>query len=95
MIYNVILAEYKGGYRIELVFDNGRRGIVDFSKYLKRGGVFERFRNIDFFRNFRINKELGVITWDDDIDIAPETLYSEATGEPLPKWMVADGVSAE
>jgi hypothetical protein len=95
MIYNVILAEYKGGYRIELTFDNGRRGIVDFSKYLKRGGVFERFRNIDFFRNFRINKELGVITWDDDIDIAPETLYSEATGEPLPKWMVADGVSAE
>jgi hypothetical protein len=52
MIYNVIFAEYKGEYQIELAFENGRRGIVDFSKYLKRGGVFERFRNIEFFRNF-------------------------------------------
>jgi hypothetical protein len=95
MIYNVIFAEYKGEYQIELAFENGRRGIVDFSKYLKRGGVFERFRNIEFFRNFKINKELGVITWNDDIDIAPETLYSDATGEPLPNWMTADGVSVD
>ena len=95
MIHNVIFAQYKGEYLIELAFDNGRRGIVDFSKYRKRGGVFERFNDIEFFRKFRINEDIGVLTWDDFIDIAPETLYSEATGEPLPDWMLANGVSAD
>jgi hypothetical protein len=87
MIHDVVVAEYKGEFKIEVEFDDGRRGIVDFSGYAKRGGVFTRFRNKAFFRNFHINKELGVLAWGDDVDIAPEVLYAEATGEPLPKWM--------
>lgn len=35
--------------------------------------------------------ELGVLSWGGDIDIAPESLYSRATGEPLPDWMAAEG----
>jgi hypothetical protein len=42
---------------------------------------------MDFFKNFKINEELGVLTWGDEIDIAPETLYSVATNSPLPEWM--------
>jgi hypothetical protein len=87
MTHDVIDAVYKGDYLIELLFDDGKRGIVDFSKYLKRGGVFTKFRNIEYFRSFKINKELGVLTWSDELDIAPETLYAEATGASLPSWM--------
>ena len=87
MIHDIIDAEYKGDYLIELFFDDGKRGIVDFSKYLKRGGVFRKFKNIEYFRAFQINKELGVLTWADELDIAPETLYAEATGTRLPSWM--------
>ncbi|MBM4386433.1 MAG: DUF2442 domain-containing protein [Deltaproteobacteria bacterium] len=87
MIHYVVSANYKGGYRIEVVFYNGRRGIVDFSKYIEKGGVFERFKDMNFFRSFEINKELGVLTWGNEIDVAPETLYAEATGTPLPDWM--------
>ena len=87
MIHDVVSAAYKGGYKIELTFDDGKRGIVDFSKYLARGGVFKRFRDMDFFKSFHINEELGVLAWGDDIDLAPETLYCEATGSPLPDWM--------
>lgn len=90
MIHDVVSAVYKGGYRIEVTFDDGKSGVVDFSRYLARGGVFERFRDIEFFRRFRVNPELGVLTWDNEIDVAPETLYSEATGAPLPTWMEAD-----
>ena len=90
MIHDVVSARYKTGYQIEVTFDNGRGGIVDFSRYVERGGVFERFRDIDFFRKFKVNKELGVLAWDGEVDIAPETLYAEATGEPLPKWMAND-----
>jgi len=94
MAHDVVSAEHRGGYRIEVVFDDGRRGLVDLSKYAERGGVFERFRDPEFFRDFRINEELGVLTWGDELDIAPETLYAEATGEPLPEWMTLDEHSA-
>jgi hypothetical protein len=90
MIHDVVTAEYRGDYRIELSFDDGKRGIVDFAKYLSQGGVFERFRELSFFKRFSINRELGVLVWEGEIDIAPETLYSEATGAPLPEWMNSD-----
>ncbi len=86
MIHDVVSAVYRGGYKIEITFDDGKKGTVDFGKYLRRGGVFERFKDKDFFQTFRVNKELGILTWQDEIDIAPETLYAEATGAPLPNW---------
>ena len=86
MTPDVVSASYKGGYRIEVAFEDGKRGVVDFSAYLERGGVFERFHDLAFFRAFRVDAELGVIRWD-DVDVAPETLYAAATGSPLPDWM--------
>ncbi|MBI3754732.1 MAG: DUF2442 domain-containing protein [Deltaproteobacteria bacterium] len=87
MIHDVISANYKGDYKIEVQFDDGKKGIVDFSKYLGKGGVFERFHDIDFFRRFEVNPELGILSWQNEIDIAPETLYAEATHSSLPDWM--------
>ncbi len=92
MLHDVVSALYKGGYRIELTFDNGERGVVDFSPYLQRGGVFKRFRDVSFFREFRVDPELGTLTWADEIDVAPETLYAQATGSPLPDWMIPEEV---
>lgn len=93
MSHDVVSARYLAGYKIEVVFDDGRGGVVDFSRYMERGGVFERFHDIEFFRKFRVNEELGVLTWENEVDIAPETLYAEATGDPLPKWMANDSPS--
>lgn len=87
MLHDVVKASYQDGYRIELEFDDGQKGVVDFSRYVERGGVFERFRDIEFFRRFSVNTEFGTLTWGDDIDVAPETLYAEATGTGLPAWM--------
>jgi len=87
MIHDVVSASYKDGYKIEVTFDDGNRGIVDFSMYLTRGGVFDRFNDINFFKTFKINEELGVLSWQNEIDIAPETLYAEATRTTLPSWM--------
>jgi hypothetical protein len=87
MYIDIISARYVSGYRIELTFENGRSGVADFTKFISKGGIFSRLSDFDFFKSFRVNQELGVITWGDEIDLAPETLYSEATGEPLPQWM--------
>lgn len=87
MYIDIVSAKYLEGYKIELVFENGKSGIVDFKKYVQRGGVFARLADLESFQRFKIDRELGVIVWDDGIDVAPEVLYSEATKEPLPHWM--------
>jgi len=80
-------AEYLEDYKIKIFFDNGKSGIVDFKKYIKCGGIFEKLNDIEFFKKFSIDPEVFVIKWGNEIDIAPEEIYSEATGEPLPSWM--------
>lgn len=87
MLRDVIEANYKGEYKIELKFEDGAFGVVDFSRYLNKGGVFTKFKGLNFFMNFSINKELGTLTWGNEVDIAPETLYAEATNSPLPDWV--------
>jgi len=94
MIKDIVFASYKGEYKIELTFEDGASGIVDFSKYLSRGGVFNKFRDIDFFKDFKINEDLGVLTWSNEIDIAPETLYADTTNSKLPDWMDAQDTNS-
>src|SRR3989304_3294471 len=90
MYYDVSEARHIEGYKIELVFKNGKKGIIDLKEYIYKGGVFNRFSEIEYFKQFYVNKEIGTLCWPDGLDIAPETLYHEATGEPLPAWMVWD-----
>lgn len=94
MLHDVVKATYIGDYKIDVTFDDGQCGIVDFSSYLTKGGVFERFKDIEFFRKFSINTELGVLTWQNEIDIAPEILYTEATNAAHPNWVQASTVSS-
>ena len=76
---------YFDGFHLYLTFENGEEGIVDLSSYIKRGGVFCKFSDIEYFR--KVYLVHGVLTWPGDVDIAPETIYSMATGKPLPEWM--------
>lgn len=87
MLHDVISASFIEDYKIELTFDDGKSGVVDFQPFIPRGGVFEKWNDHNYFRNFSVNQELGTITWNNEIDIAPETLYSLATGTPLPEWL--------
>ncbi len=91
MLHDVTAAIYQGEYKIALEFDDGSRGVVDFAGYLDRGGVFTRLKDIEFFRAFRVDPELGTLAWGVELDIAPETLYAAATGTPLPAWMESEG----
>jgi hypothetical protein len=56
-------------------------GIIDFSGYAKRGGVFGKFADIEYFGQVSIDPEWGVLVWPGDVDIAPETIYRLATGK--------------
>jgi hypothetical protein len=89
MYYNIKNVKYIEKYKLEIKFENGKEGTVDLQSYIKKGGVFNSFSDMAYFKQFYVNKELGALCWPNNIDIAPETLYSEATGEPLPAWITA------
>jgi hypothetical protein len=69
----VVRAEYRAGYRIHLVFQDGRAKTVDFSAWLV-GPVFEPLKDTAYFQRFFL--EAGTVSWPNGADIAPETLYS-------------------
>ena len=92
MYYDAVSAEYLEDYKLKIWFADGKSGIVDFKPYIRKGGIFGELAELEKFKRFTVNQELGVITWYGEIDIAPETLYSEATQEPLPQWMEMAGL---
>ncbi|MCL4874205.1 DUF2442 domain-containing protein [bacterium] len=87
MYFGVLKAEHIENYKLALSFEDGKTGIVDLSGYIEKGGVFSRFSDFDYFMRFYVDDEADTVCWPDGVDIAPETLYHEATGEPLPEWV--------
>lgn len=90
MYYDVIEVEYIGRHILRLKFENGKSGTVDFKDYIKEGSIYARFSDIEYFKRAYIHPELGILCWPGDVDVAPETIYHEATGEPLPSWLEPD-----
>ena len=72
---SVVRAEYKGDFRIRLLFDDGVQGTVDFADWLT-GPVFEPLKDRSYFARFTV--EGGTATWPNGADIAPETLHERA-----------------
>jgi hypothetical protein len=82
MFFDVTKAEYIDNYRIRLTFEDDSSGIVDLEDYPNRNNVFRLFLDMNYFTNFRI--EYGTVVWGDgELDIAPETLYTIATGKAI------------
>ncbi len=63
------------GYEVHLRFADGLAADVDLSYLLEYGGVFEPLRDVGFFRELAIDTGGNTITWPNEADIAPETLY--------------------
>lgn len=83
MHYDVNKAEYVSGYKISLEFADGSKGVADLKKIIDKGGVFNELQKLENFKKFFIHSELKVLTWENEIDIAPETLYALAIPEKV------------
>ena len=75
---SVVRAEYRGGFRIHLTFNDLSERTVDFRPWLE-GPVFEALRDPAYFREFFVDG--GTVAWPNGADIAPETLYQAAAFE--------------
>jgi hypothetical protein len=72
---SVIRADFRGGFRIRLTFNDFLERTVDFRPWLE-GPVFEALKDPAYFREFFVDG--GTVAWPNGADIAPETLYEAA-----------------
>jgi hypothetical protein len=72
MILHVVRAEYRGGYRVHLWFNNGTDGEVDLGSQLE-GPIFEPLKDPAYFQQFRL--EGHTVAWENGADLAPEFLH--------------------
>lgn len=70
---SVIRAEYGGGYRIRVTFNDNSEKTIDFAQWLE-GPVFEPLKDPSYFSRFFVDG--GTVAWPNGADIAPETLYN-------------------
>jgi len=78
LLPSVIRAEYRGGYRIRLTFNDNSEKTIDFQQWLD-GPIFEPLKDPDYFRKFFLDG--GTVVWPNGADIAPETLYESREAE--------------
>ena len=76
MLLDVIEARYVRDYTIWVKFEDGAEGEVDLTNELY-GPVFEPLKDIAYFRQVRVDPELGTIVWPNGADLAPEFLYEK------------------
>lgn len=79
-------ATWQTDYKIACKFTNGSSGLFNLKPYKNYGGVFDSLQDENYARNFQLRD--GVLTWGNgELDLSPETVYHQVTGEPLPDWM--------
>jgi hypothetical protein len=74
MILHVESVRYLGDFRLRVAFSDGITKDVDLEGELY-GEIFEPLRDLDVFRQVRVNPESRTVEWPNGADFAPEFLY--------------------
>ena len=75
-LHFVTKAVPRGGYDVAVQFDTGETGVFN-CKYLTADPYWGRLKDQKFFSTARA--EYGTIVWDDNIDVAPESVWERCS----------------
>jgi hypothetical protein len=74
-------AKAVGGYRLQVGFDDGVCGIVDFSDYAGLG-VFAAWLKPGLFEQVFVTKN-GALAWPGELDLCSDAIYLRLTGKSV------------
>ncbi len=74
MFLHVTDVNYLEAYNIRVEFSDGVVKEVDLREELY-GEVFEPLKDVEFFKQVKVNSETNTIEWPNGADFAPEFLY--------------------
>ncbi len=75
MYPNLISAKPIDKLKLLLIYDNGEIKIIDMEEYCTTE-YFNQLKDNNYFQKVTVNN--GVVTWPNEQDIAPETLYLDS-----------------
>ncbi len=83
MMVDVTNVECPDGFRLLLTFDNGDCRVVDIARLVPFDGVFEPLADPAYFRQVRVNPEVGTIVWPNGADLCPDVLHGAGAAAPI------------
>lgn len=83
MPHEVVAVQVLAEHRLRVQFEDGLAGEIDVAEAISFHGVFESLESDAYFRQVRINSELGVIEWPNGADLDSDVLYATVTGQPI------------
>ena len=75
MSKDVIAVECIGGFKLSMTFEGGEHRTIDISDLVPWDGVFEPLEDAAFFRQVRVEPDVGTIVWPNGADFDPATLH--------------------
>jgi hypothetical protein len=72
-MWRVVKVRALPGFRLEVEFEDGLHGILDYSQRLL-GPVFEPLRDPARFAEVGLDED-GVVCWPNGVDLAPDAMY--------------------
>ena len=72
---SVIKAKYINNYRIEIMFSDNLKGVIDLENTIKNDDrkIFQELKDREKFSKIKLGME--TIIWNNGLDLAPEFLY--------------------
>lgn len=72
-------------YKLHIKYNDGVEGDLDLSNLVGKG-VFEKFDDINYFKNVKIG-QFGEPCWNDELDIDPTSAYLDVTGKTYEQYL--------
>ena len=91
MLIDIVEATALEGYRVRLRFEDGVTGELDLATIIRFEGVFAPLKDLNRFRELRVQPDLGTIYWPNGADLDPAVLYARVTGTPIPAYEIKAG----
>jgi hypothetical protein len=78
MYLDVTAVRYLDNYRLLLTFENGEQREIDISELVPFEGVFAPLGDASYFRQVRVERDVGTIVWPNGADFCPDVLYERS-----------------
>lgn len=73
-LFDVISFAWEGAYTLRLRFDDDTERVIDFAPVL-HGPLWGGLRDVERFRQVRLDREIGTLVWPGGLDIDPTVLH--------------------
>jgi hypothetical protein len=73
-LFDVIALSWEGEHTLRLQFDDGSERVIDFAPIL-HGPVWGSLRDVERFKQVRLDREIGTLVWPGGLDIDPTVLH--------------------